>query len=77
MPSPRRADDFARALSRLVRCFRGRLAVRPRPLPSGTRVGAMAVSDSTCVKVATVSFAVGVAAGFLLNTRLRRWLNGY
>jgi len=35
------------------------------------------VSDSTCAKIATVSFVAGVATGFVLNTRIRRWLNGY
>lgn len=34
----------------------------------------MAVSDGTCVRVATVSFALGVAVGFVLNTKIRRWL---
>ena len=34
----------------------------------------MAVSDGTCVRIATVSFALGVAVGFVLNNKIRRWL---
>ena len=43
------------------------------PLPAALETR-MAVSDGTCVRVATVSFALGVAVGFVLNTKIRRWL---
>jgi hypothetical protein len=33
------------------------------------------VTDTTCAKLVTAAFVAGVACGFLLNTRLRRWLN--
>jgi hypothetical protein len=33
------------------------------------------VTDTTCAKLVTVAFVTGIACGFVLNNRLRRWLN--
>ena len=37
----------------------------------------MSYTDSQTAKIATLTFVTGVAVGFVLNNRLRRWLNGY
>lgn len=34
-------------------------------------------TDTQTAKIATLTFITGVALGFVLNNRLRRWLNGY
>lgn len=34
-------------------------------------------TDTQTAKIATLTFVTGVALGFVLNNRLRRWLNGY
>jgi len=35
----------------------------------------MTVESGTCVKLCVVAFVTGVALGFVLNTRLRKWIN--
>ena len=34
----------------------------------------MTVTNSACAKLVAVSFVAGVAVGFLLNTKIRKWL---
>ncbi|XP_051222335.1 uncharacterized protein [Lolium perenne] len=38
-----------------------------------SRAAGRVVSLSTCTKVGAISFVVGVAVGFTLKRRLRRW----
>jgi hypothetical protein len=33
------------------------------------------VTETTCAKLCTLSFALGVAVGFAFNNKLRRWLS--
>mgnify|MGYP006892443287 FL=1 len=49
---------------------------RGRPAPPRT-VLVMSHTDTQTAKIATLTFVTGVALGFVLNNRLRRWLNGY